>query len=61
MQGLPSCLSIEFSNYGILGKMAEFGLPLPANKDEEQGIDLYYNLIFREFVAILKENKLKLI
>lgn len=58
MQGLPSCLSIEFSNYGILEKMAQFGLPLPANKTEEEGIELYYYLIYRELLKLLKANNI---
>ncbi len=60
LQGLPSCLNIEFVNYKILDLMAGFGLPLPANKTEDQGIDMFFYLIYREFNKLLKQNNLKL-
>lgn len=57
LQGLPSCFEVEFTNHGILQKMAAIGLPLPANKDESQGIDLYHYLVFREFISLCKKNE----
>lgn len=57
LQGLPSCFEVEFTNHGILEKMKSFGLPLPTNKDESQGIDLYHYLVFREFLSLCKSNK----
>ena len=45
--GLPSYFNIEYYNDEIINVlMPSFSLPLPANKTEEQGIKLFYNLIF---------------
>lgn len=55
MQGLPSVLPMDYTNYGILRVMESFGLPLPEGKDEEEGIELFYKLIYREFCRMLKK------
>lgn len=55
--GLPTCFQVDYTNYEILDKMASFGLPLPTNKEESQGIDLFTYLVFREFVAVCTKNK----
>jgi len=60
LNGLPSWLSIEYYNHAILELMASWGLPLPKNKDEQDGIDLYHYLIFREFCALLKKEGLSI-
>ena len=55
MQGLPSILPMDFTNYDILRVMESFGLPLPDGKSEEEGVDLFYYLIYREFCKMLKK------
>ena len=50
--------NIEYRNYEILELMASFGLPLPANKEEGQGIELFFYLIYREFLYLLKKHNL---
>lgn len=55
MQGLPSILPMDYSNYDILQVMSSWGLPLPPDKDETDGIELFYWLIFREFNKMLLE------
>ena len=61
LHGLPGCLNIEFRNYEILELMKSFSLPLPANNDETDSINLFYYLVYREFSAICKANKVNLI
>lgn len=56
LDGLPSCFSIEYYDNEILKLMASFGLPLPANKEPEDGIKLFKYLIFREFTTLCKKN-----
>lgn len=58
LDGLPSCFSIECYNGATLELMASFGLPLPSNKEPEDGIKLFKYLIFREFVALCKKNNI---
>jgi hypothetical protein len=58
LSGLPSYFNVEYRNYEILELMSSFGLPLPANKEESQGIDLFYYLVYREFLTLLKKNNL---
>jgi ketopantoate reductase len=58
--GLPGYFNIEYRNYRILELMAEFGLPLPANKTEEQGIELFFVLVYREFNALLSKHNLSI-
>ena len=55
MQGLPSVLPMDYTNYDIIQVMESFGLPLPANKDEQDGIELFYWLIYREFCKMLRK------
>ena len=55
MQGLPSILPMDFTNYDILRVMESFGLPLPAGKSEEDGVELFYYLVYREFCKMLKK------
>jgi len=55
MQGLPSILPMDYTNYGILQVMESFGLPLPEGKSEEDGVELFYYLIYREFCRMLKK------
>ena len=55
MQGLPSILPMDYTHYDILQVMKSFGLPLPANKNEHDGIELFYWLIYREFCRMLKK------
>ena len=56
-QGMPSYFNIEVYNSDILELMASFGLPLPSNKDESDGIELFNNLIFINFVDLCKKYK----
>jgi len=56
LQGLPSCLSVEYYDNEIIKLMEYFGLPLPENKDIQDGVTLFRYLIFREFVALCKRN-----
>ena len=55
MQGLPSILPMDFTNYDILQVMESFGLPLPDGKSDEAGVELFYYLIYREFCRMLKK------
>ena len=55
--GLPSALSIEYYTKEILDLMAGFGLPLPANKTETDGVNLYHYLIYANFLDLCKKNK----
>ena len=55
MQGLPSILPMDYTNYDILQVMTSWGLPLPADKDESDAVELFYWLIFREFNKLLKQ------
>lgn len=56
--GLPTCLSIEFRTHAILKKMAAWGLPLPANKEETEGELLFRNLIYMNLIDLAKKNKI---
>jgi len=56
-QGMPSYFNIEVYNTEILLLMASFGLPLPDNKDESEGVQLFNNLIFINFVDLCKKFK----
>ena len=58
LSGLPSYFNIEYRNFEILELMASFGLPLPDNKDETDGVNLFYYLIYREFLTLLKKHNL---
>lgn len=55
--GLPSSLSIEYYTKEILELMASWGLPLPANKTEQDGEQLYRSLIYINFLDLCKKNK----
>lgn len=60
LQGLPSCLHIEFSNYQILQLAKSWGsLPEKATENEEDRIlNNYWNLIANKILQLfdLKEN-----
>jgi len=60
LQGLPSCLHIEFSNYQILQLAKSWGsLPEKATENEEDRIlDNYWNLVANKILQLfdLKEN-----
>lgn len=57
-QGMPSYFDISVYNYDIIHElMPSFGLPLPSNKTESEGIELFNYLIYREFIALCKKNK----
>ena len=60
LQGLPSCLHIEFSNYQILQLAKSWGsLPEKATENEEDRIlDNYWNLVANKTLQLfdLKEN-----
>ena len=57
LMGSPSSLSIEYYTKEILELMAAWGLPLPANKTEQQGEELYRSLIYVNFLDLCKKNK----
>lgn len=57
LQGLPSVLSIEYYTKDILELMATWGLPLPANKTEQDGEKLYHAIIYMNFLDLCKKNK----
>lgn len=56
-QGMPSYFNIEIYNDEILKLMSSFGLPLPSNKDESDGVELFNNLIFINFIDLCKKYK----
>lgn len=58
-QGLPSYFNIEFYDNAILEQMSNFGLPLPENKTNEQGIQLYYDLLYINFMDLCKKYNVK--
>ena len=58
LSDLPSYFNIEYRNYQILELMSSFNLPLPANKEQYEGVKLFYFLIYREFLALLKKHEL---
>ena len=63
MDGLPSYLTLSpYPDYTspILAKMAEFGLPLPENKEEEDGVELYWTIVYNAFKALCAEFKINL-
>ena len=55
--GLPSALSIEYYTKEILELMASWGLPLPANKTEQDGVNLFHYLIYANFLDLCKKHK----
>lgn len=55
MQGLPSILPMDYTYHDILQTMVAWGLPLPANKDDSDAVELFYWLIFREFTKMLQK------
>jgi hypothetical protein len=57
LQGLPSCINIDYMTYRQLEILESLGLPLPANKDKMDGVNLFYYLIFREFSALCRKYK----
>jgi len=60
LQGLPGCLNIDYMTYRQLELMAQFGLPLPEGKDEMDGVNLFYKLIYREFCRVSELNGVKI-
>lgn len=60
LQGLPSCLSVGFSDYDIDNFLTSIGLPQPTNKNSLDSAVLYYYLIYREFLALAKKHKITL-
>ncbi|MEO6306174.1 MAG: hypothetical protein ABIP51_23705 [Bacteroidia bacterium] len=60
LNGAPSVLSIELYTHKIMDIMASWGLPLPANKDEMDGVNLFHYLIYREFMNLCKKNKVEI-
>lgn len=60
LMGLPSWFNIEYCNWDILQLMKSWGLPLPVNKTEEEGIKLFHYLIFREFNNLLQKEGLSI-
>jgi len=63
MDGLPPYLTLSpYPNYTdpILAKMAEFGLPLPVGKTEDDGIELYWKIVYEAFKALCAEFKVNL-
>lgn len=58
LMGLPSSLSIEYYTREILELMASWGLPLPANKTEQDGEQLYRYLIYTNFLDLCKKYKI---
>ena len=57
LNGLPSALSIEYYTKEILDLMTSFGLPLPSNKTEEEGVNLFHALIYTNFLDLCKKHK----
>jgi len=58
LSGLPSYFNIEYRNYEIVSElMPSFNLPLPANKTEDQGVKLFYCLIYMNFLDLCKKHK----
>ena len=55
--GMPGIINIEVYNSVILGLMSSWGLPLPANKDESDGIELFYYLIYMNFNRLCRKHK----
>jgi hypothetical protein len=60
MQGLPSWFNIEFTYFDIINRLTSWGLPKPANKNEQESARLFYYLIFREFTNLLKKEGLSI-
>lgn len=58
LMGLPSYFSIEVYNSEVIKLMESFGLPLPANKDISDGVELFNNLIYINFCDLCKKNGL---
>ena len=56
--GLPSCFNVDYENYRILEILESWGLPLPKGKDETDAINFFMNLIYREFSALCRINKI---
>ena len=56
LMGAPSALSIEYYTKEILDLMASWGLPLPTNKTEQQGEDLFRYLIYVNFLDLCKKH-----
>jgi len=58
LQGLPSILNIDFEYYKILELMEnEWGLKKPENKTLSDSSELFYKLIYREFLTLCKNHK----
>ena len=56
-KGMPSYFNISVYHNEILEEiMPSFGLPLPSNKTEEQVIELFYALIYINFLDLCKKN-----
>lgn len=63
MNGLPSCLNTEFTNYGInqtLKSWYENCGETYKEHDSDKESQLYRNLVYREFNTLLKKNDLTL-
>jgi hypothetical protein len=63
MNGLPSSLHTEWTNYGInqtlKGWFENTGTPYK-EKDSDKELELHHNLVYRELNTILKKNDMTL-
>ena len=56
--GIPSCINISVYNGEIIEFLESIGLPQPENKDDQDSINLYFNLVFRAFTKLCQKNNI---
>lgn len=56
--GAPSCVDISLWNEDIINFLESMGLPQPENKDDQDSVNLYFSLFYREFLKLCKINKI---
>jgi len=55
LQGLPSYLNIEFSNYNILQLSKKWGFNLDTEKKEDKFIENYWNRIAQNIIELFRK------
>jgi hypothetical protein len=56
--GAPSCIDISLWNEDIINYLDSIGLPQPTNKDDQDSVNLYFSLFYREFLKLCKKNEI---
>lgn len=59
-RGLPSSLPVDWTDYDIVQRMTEWGLPNDKGYKTEDSIKLYYHILYSELTKLFTKNALSL-